>query len=194
MSRLIARILLSIFVFPLGGLLYTVAFVVMDQAMRGAGYYYPMRSLIDFMVAGVVTWVAVGVYWVLLWRKSVRWTSERVRGTWGAVGGAVVAGVLAGSAVSGIDAGFGGFVGGVAAILIWLFATVLIWRESPAERVERLASGGSVPTLVCPTCGYNLTGLREPRCPECGAQYTLDQLLTAQPDRAAATAAVELER
>jgi hypothetical protein len=193
MSRLIARILLSIFVFPLGGLLYTVTVAVMEQAMRTSGYRYSTAALIYFTVAGGVTWLAVGAYWVLLWRKSVRWTSQRITGTWGAVAGATVVGVLAGSAVSGIDSGFGGFVGGVTAILLWLFATVLIWRESPAERVERLGDGGGVATLVCPTCGYNLTGLRELRCPECGAQYTLDQLVAAQPGRAAAAAAAELE-
>lgn len=31
--------------------------------------------------------------------------------------------------------------------------------------------------LPCPKCGYNLTGLREARCPECGATYTLDELV-----------------
>jgi predicted Zn-ribbon and HTH transcriptional regulator len=30
--------------------------------------------------------------------------------------------------------------------------------------------------MACPNCGYNLTGLREARCPECGSQFTLDEL------------------
>ncbi len=33
----------------------------------------------------------------------------------------------------------------------------------------------SVPP-VCPACGYNLTGLDEPRCPECGGRYTWKEL------------------
>lgn len=28
-----------------------------------------------------------------------------------------------------------------------------------------------MPTIYCPHCGYNLTGLAEHRCPECGREY-----------------------
>jgi hypothetical protein len=35
-----------------------------------------------------------------------------------------------------------------------------------------------------------MTGLKSTRCPECGSEFTLDELLAAQPGRAA----VELER
>lgn len=31
-------------------------------------------------------------------------------------------------------------------------------------------------TLHCPTCGYNLTGLPENRCPECGKRFSLERL------------------
>ena len=29
----------------------------------------------------------------------------------------------------------------------------------------------SSPTLHCPQCGYNLTGLAQNRCPECGREF-----------------------
>ncbi len=32
-------------------------------------------------------------------------------------------------------------------------------------------------TPYCPTCGYNLTGLEENRCPECGAGFNIEQIL-----------------
>ena len=77
------------------------------------------------------------------------------------------------------------FVGPASAVLLWLVATVFIWRETSAERAARLGATGR-DSVVCPTCGYNLTGLSEPRCPECGSRFTLDQLLAAQPARAGA--------
>jgi hypothetical protein len=68
----------------------------------------------------------------------------------------------------------------VLAPLLWLIATVLIWRETPAERGRRLHAAGRS-GVSCPTCGYNLTGLSESRCPECGTRFTLDELMAAQP-------------
>jgi hypothetical protein len=37
--------------------------------------------------------------------------------------------------------------------------------------------------LACPLCGYNLRGLTEPRCPECGFAFTWAELLDAKRDR-----------
>ncbi len=31
--------------------------------------------------------------------------------------------------------------------------------------------------IPCPHCGYNLRGIVEPRCPECGREFDSDQLL-----------------
>jgi hypothetical protein len=75
--------------------------------------------------------------------------------------------------------------GGGPVPIIWVLATVLIWRETRAERVERMGGLIGADAIVCPICGYNLSGLREARCPECGATYTLDSLIAAQPHREA---------
>ncbi|HEV2292538.1 MAG TPA: hypothetical protein VGR35_01705 [Tepidisphaeraceae bacterium] len=178
MSHLIARLLLSMLVFPLGGLVYTVAVVI---SFNHFGGFWREEA---WVVAGAVTWAFVAGYWVLLWHKTVRWDT-RVGTTVGAAVAAAVAGTAIGAICNTIERGFGSFVGSSSAILLWLVATCFLWRESPAERAERLGASGH-DGVVCPTCGYNLTGLKEPRCPECGSEFTLDQLLAAQPSRATA--------
>jgi DNA-directed RNA polymerase subunit RPC12/RpoP len=69
----------------------------------------------------------------------------------------------------------------VAVVLTWLAVAVFIWCETPAEPAERI-EGSSKSAVACPTCGYNLTGLSEARCPECGTRFTLDELLALQPN------------
>ena len=183
MSRLVGRILLAILMFPLASVLYVVTFVGVGRWVNyqtvGAGY-----DATRFTVAGLVTWVGVAVYWCGLWRKSVPWTAWRRAGTsLAAVSAAVVgaAAAVAGNAFVNGDYGFWAFVAGTLAVGLWLVATVFLWRETPAERTARAG-----PTSVaCPLCGYNLTGLAEARCPECGGRFTLDQLLAAQPSQTA---------
>ncbi len=48
----------------------------------------------------------------------------------------------------------------------------LIWRNGYVRGWR--ASRNQPP--ICPECGYNLSGLTHCRCPECGTEYTLDQL------------------
>jgi hypothetical protein len=183
MSRLVSKILLSIFLFPLTGIFYTVVTVCSEELIRGSGYSgYRSREMEMFLTSGVLTWAAVAVYWCLLWRSGVAWTVSRVTRTLLAAVGAMVVGLVAGvirAIATSAGEGFGAFVGGVLAILLWLIATVFIWRETAAERAKRVA-GSSKSAITCPTCGYNLTGLRESRCPECGSTFTLDELIALQ--------------
>lgn len=185
MSRLVARILLSIFMFPLAALLYTLCVVIgidLNEWLR----WYRARNVVVFLTSDVITWAGVATYWILLWRQSVPWTPQRIRRTQSAAVIAAVAATGSGflaAVLPDVGAEFPSFVGGVIAIMLWLVATVLIWRETPGERSARV-SGTSA--IVCPTCGYNLTGLTGTRCPECGSQFTLNELMAAQPSQAAA--------
>jgi len=56
-----------------------------------------------------------------------------------------------------------------------LLAVFLIWRDGYLRGWR--AARSSPPT--CPRCGYNLSGLTHCRCPECGAEFALDQLWIA---------------
>jgi fucose permease len=170
MSHLVARILLSIFVIPLAAIVYGVSIIASFEILD-------LRSGAKvFLTAGMATWVFVAGYWFLLWRSTVRWTSARVSASAIAVFVSFVGGSLVGLAMSPVDDEVGYFMASITVPLLWMVLTTLAWRETPAERAAR-----QTPTSVaCPTCGYNLTGLSETRCPECGTRFTIDQLLAAQ--------------
>lgn len=55
-----------------------------------------------------------------------------------------------------------------------------IWVEGDAEMVsdagDRTREGATEEALYCPICEYNLTGLVESRCPECGEGFDRDEL------------------
>lgn len=179
MSRLVSRILLSMFMFPLAGLFYLTVGGIIDQMLQGISYR--SREMEVFLIGGMLTWAVVAAYWFLLWRSAVIWNSRRVIGTSIAAAGAIGIGFLAGAAATGAmgQESFGAFIGSVLTILLWLIATVFLWRETAAERARRVTAS-SRSAITCPTCGYNLTGLTESRCPECGSKFTLDELLALQ--------------
>jgi ssDNA-binding Zn-finger/Zn-ribbon topoisomerase 1 len=56
--------------------------------------------------------------------------------------------------------------------LLTAFGAFLIWRDGFRKGWHRARE--KAPT--CPNCGYNLSGLRQCRCPECGKEYALDEL------------------
>ena len=55
---------------------------------------------------------------------------------------------------------------------ITFLVAALVWRAGYKKgwRMSRTAPP------ICPTCGYNLSGLTVCRCPECGTTYTLERL------------------
>jgi hypothetical protein len=182
MSRLVARILLSILMFPLAALFFIVCMFVFDS-LEAQGTY-EAREVKMFLFAGVVTWIVVAIYWCLLWKSAFNFTPRRVGGALLsaviALGVGALAGLMTWGTMSEHGAGsFAAFVGTVLTIILWLIGTVLAWQETPAERAARIKSSGKS-AVACPTCGYNMTGLTEPRCPECGSKFTLDELMAAQ--------------
>ena len=187
MSRLISSILLSILLFPVGSILYLITFFVLVESRAFVG----RRETMGFLLAGLITWAFVAWYWVFVWRKTVKWNPRRTSRTLYAALAAAGLGAVAGTVTGSMAEDFGYFIGSVVPPLLWLVATVLVWRETDAERGARLrAVRGDGPGIPCPTCGYDMTGLKSTRCPECGSEFTLDELVAAQPEKAL----VELER
>lgn len=184
MSQLIARILLSMLMFPVAVLVAIMAAIIGDSFSRSMFNSYREREYSIAIGVTLIAWFFVAVYWVLLWRKLIRWNSTRIMATILSVPVIIVISVMIGAVIEGAmgrsGPGPGVFIACVSAPLLWIFATILIWRETAAERADRIKSS-STKALVCPTCGYNLTGLHEARCPECGTRFTLDELVAAQP-------------
>src|SRR5829696_3439901 len=74
----------------------------------------------------------------------------------------------------------------IVGFVTWTFVGVYwyrIWRPSVPWNGRRARGKFVAVSIVCPKCGYSLTGLAEARCPECGSQYTLGELLASQPGR-----------
>ena len=183
MTATIARLILAMLILPATGAVFLLGFVAV--VARSAGNGPP--SAWGIALLWMIVYGFVATYWILLWRSTVRWTPSRVRNTALAglvalAGGIAFAGALMGVSRQ-IPSGIAFLLGGGGVPIVWVLATVILWRETPAERVARMSHLVSHPTVLCPVCGYNLSGLREARCPECGGSFTLDQLAASQPQR-----------
>lgn len=183
MSATIARLILAMLILPATGAVFLLAFVAVIARSSGKG----PPGAVDIAILWLIVYTFVATYWILLWRSTVKWTRARVRNTLLAsivavAGGAAFAGALVALARA-LPSGIAVLLGGGGVPIVWVLATVILWRETPAERLARMSSLVRNPTVLCPVCGYNLSGLREARCPECGGSFTLDELTAGQPQR-----------
>lgn len=59
--------------------------------------------------------------------------------------------------------------------------TLLMWIRLYLRNGRRaLYDEAGVLDLCCPECQYSMVGLKQARCPECGREYTLDELVSRQ--------------
>ena len=183
MTATIARLILAMLILPATGAVFLLGFCVVLARSSGRGP--PEWWAVGTLWMLVYTFVAT--YWVLLWRSTVRWTRARIHHTaiaaLVALAGGVAFATLLVQITRAIPWGIALLLGGGCVPIVWVLATVILWRETPTERVARMSHLITHPTVLCPFCGYNLSGLREARCPECGATFTLDELAATQPHR-----------
>ena len=178
MTRLVARLVLAMLILPMSGALLVLLVTVF--ALQGG-----RPEVYRIVIVWLIVYAFIATYWVLLWRNLVRWTHVRKRQS-------IVVGILTPLICSlitfalhsalGSDPFGSVLLGGAIPPIAWVLATVLIWQETADERMAQITAAGT-DTVVCPNCGYNMTGLREARCPECGSVFTIDQLLSGQPKR-----------
>ena len=191
MTRTVARLILAMLLLPCTGAVFLLLFLVV-VIPAAAGGPPPVSRLL--LMWGLL-YAFVGAYWVVLWHDMVPWTRRRVARTALATVLSLAGGFAAALGVLAINRqvppAIATLIGGGTVPITWTLATVLIWRESAAERLTRLQARG-MPVIACPLCGYNLAGLTEARCPECGGTFTLEQIVLARPVAAAAQPAAEL--
>ena len=179
MTRTVARLILAMLLLPCTGAVFLVLMLALVAAPTGAP---PAVSRLLLMWS--LLYAFVGTYWIVLWWDMVLWNRRRVLLTIGATVLSLAIGVavaLAGLALyPQLPPPPAVLLGGGTVPITWVLSTVLIWRETAAERLGRLTAHG-MPAIACPLCGYNLAGLTEARCPECGGTFTLEQIVLARP-------------
>jgi hypothetical protein len=177
MTRTVARLILAMLLLPSAGAVFLLLFLALVPTSGPP----PVERL---LLVWAALYAFVGTYWVVLWRDMVPWNLRRVRLTALATalslaGGFAVA--LGCRAVNRqVPPPIAVLLGGGTVPITWVLSTVLVWRETAAERLARLAAHG-MPAVACPLCGYSLAGLTEARCPECGGSFTLEQVVLARP-------------
>jgi len=179
MSHLISKLLLAMWMIPVGVFVYLFTFIFLESFRSPLGFR--MSEDKAMLLSGALAWAFVAVYWYWLWARSVRWTKGRSAGTLAVTFASIAAAGLVYLAMMPINYDVAAFMASIAAPIAWVAGTILVWRDRPIERTARMEDSAGV--LVCPTCGYNLTGLSESRCPECGSKFTLNELLARQPAR-----------
>ncbi len=80
MSRLVARILLAMLMFPLAAVVYLTVWYTLDV-------HTSLPTFRCLMAAGLAAWVGVAVYWTSLWRAGVPgpvpgWSGRRSPRPW----------------------------------------------------------------------------------------------------------------
>ncbi len=179
MTRLLARLVLA-FSAVLAAPIFSMAlFQVLLSVLS-----YSMLPVV-FAVALSVTALLFVIAWIAIWHGQVIWSRRRRLLTCASVFWSLGVGGILGLGIAAItgEAFLGVFFGGMFWFAMWIPSTVLLWRETAPERVARLRSI-AVGAVTCPNCGYNMTGLHEARCPECGSRYTLNELLASGQDSA----------
>lgn len=158
----------------LTGLLFPLGFLILVVALRFCAARLGFSTHQSMQISGFLTFCFAIVSYILIWRGMVQWNTFRQRGTVAAVALAHPIGIPLGVLLARGDDDFGWFLSAVLPIGVVVLASLVFWVQFP---IKQKRASVSVP---CPKCGYDLRGLFEARCPECGSRFTLEQLVITQ--------------
>lgn len=122
--------------------------------------------------------IAIAI-WIMIWRRIVTWTRPVIRKTIFVACLTIVIPCAAQFALWDLAApeSIPSIILGVLPVVgwgLWMALTVMSWP------IASEISEGTIGVLPrCIDCGYLLKGLRSTRCPECGAEPTIDELWAA---------------
>jgi len=171
MTRLLARLLLAFAAVLATPVVCSGLYIVLIEATSWAWDFHCL------LASECVSALLFVIAWLAIWHAQVTWNEWRSELTFASVFGSLILGSIVGFAFAAMtdEENLGLVFAGLFWFVSWIPSTALIWRETARERAARLRAVAAG-TLACPQCGYNLTGLHEARCPECGTQYTLNGL------------------
>jgi hypothetical protein len=149
--------------------------------VSGANQFVLYACILALPLAPVLIFYAGGL---LIWWPTVRWTTRK---RWGVflTSAALAALLVPAARLALAENGLGmlatllvGLLGGGVALIV---VGRICWTP-PSESTE----------IHCAKCGYDLRGQRECRCPECGEQFTLGDVVgRLGPSRVPGTADVD---
>lgn len=170
MSRTVSRLLLTFSLLVGSVTVYVLFFIVIESRWLS-------RDAEAFIAASLVTVPVFAVFWTSIWHVTVVWSAPRVLRTMVvfAVGSMAGVGCYAICVSTRVGAESGVILATMCWVTIWMAGTAVVWKETGLEssRRERDCPDRVIP---CPKCGYDLKGLAMARCPECGTEFTLDEL------------------
>lgn len=171
----VARMAMGLGLIPLVFGAFWMSSVLENAERRVSG---PLESLISLEVCAILT-VSL---WFFAWRRRVQWTRRKLGWTLGlaltllAVPWVVLlfrwtfpsersAESISYTLIQTLP---------FFAAALWFIGTAWLWRRTDEITITRGELGDGV---LCPQCNYNLNGLKEVKCPECGWTSTVDQLV-----------------
>lgn len=177
MTRIVVRLLASLVCVPMV-IIGCVAFVIFVDETN---IMDDDRAVVVAATAG--PWALAGA-WLVVWLRVIRWTPKRRVRTLQVLGftvGAAGAVALLARAAFSRQRDWEGWtaLGNLLVGLGGLMACLWVWTETARERIERIreSRAGGQAGRLCPACGYDMGGLTNLVCPECGTGFTLSDLM-----------------
>lgn len=170
MSRTVSRLVLTLSLLVGSVATYILLFMVFERN------WWPADAE-ALAAASLVMAPVFAVLWTGIWHGNVEWSASRVLRTLAvlAVGSIAGVGCYAIWARTFSHREIGVLLATMFWMTIWMGGTAVVWQETRLESSRRKGTGADR-VFPCPKCGYDLKGLAMARCPECGTEFTLDEL------------------